>query len=357
MNLIDKKYFLMAVSGSETKEISPTDIAVKCPVCGDSKTHRNEKRLHIYEKNHDTRVGCFNGDCPVGQRNVYSFLRDFYPSLFTAYKREKFQENIQNFKAFSNNLNPLNTSSVKNDEPVDVFAGIKSRPESSKDLKKVRTVKTVNLVTQDFGQYFTDIEKSPSALKYVQGRGYSYNPNDFGKWYYANLEMSIGERKYFLKDFLVIPLYDCNNKMYGFYSRSLNDKKFYTYMNSANVGYKVWNYFNINPDETCYVTEGIFDAISLYVSGFKNVIASMGAKISDEVLHSLKDPVFCLDNDKTGKCNALEYAKRGYKILVYPDLEQKDLNEMLLSDVNIHSLISENVFSGIMAQIKLRNKL
>lgn len=340
MDTIDKKYFLMAVSGSEIKDISSSDIAVKCPVCGDSKIHRNEKRLHLYEKNHKTRVGCFNGDCPVGQRNVYSFLRDFFPSLFTSYKREKFQANLDSFKTFKEQ----NTAE-------DVF----------KDLK-VQKTKTITrefpkLVTQDLSQYFEPLEKSSKALEYVKSRGYDYFEGNFGKWYHANINLTIGKREYFLRDFLIIPLY-IQGKMYGFYSRSLNDKKFYTYMNDFNVGYKIWNYFNIDLERPCYITEGIFDAISLWKSGFKNVIAGMGANVPDEIIKTLKKPVFCLDNDKTGKFNALKYAKKGYDILIYPDsIQQKDLNEMLIAGLNIQELVNNNVASGIMAEVKLRNTL
>ena len=349
MNTIDKKYFLMAVSGSETKEISPTDIAVKCPVCGDSKMHRNEKRLHIYEKNHDTRVGCFNGDCPVGQRNVYSFLRDFYPELFTMYKREKFQENLNSFKTFRTNGST---------EPVDVFANIKK----VKNVKNIETSKSPKrdypkIVTQDLSKYFEPVENSSKAMEYIKSRGYSYNENDFGKWYHANVDLTIGAREYHLQDFLVIPLY-IQGKMYGFYSRSLNDKKFYTYMNDFNVGYKVWNYFNVDLEKPCYITEGIFDAIALWEAGFKNVMACMGANLPDDILRTLKEPVFCLDNDKTGKLNNLKYTQKGLRVLVYPDdLVQKDLNEMFVAKVDIKDLVQTNVFKGIMAEIKLRSKL
>ena len=68
---IDIKYFKLAV-GNATKD-SDTDIAVKCPICGDSKIHKNSKRLHLYQKNNITLVKCFNGGCEVNN-NMYNFL-------------------------------------------------------------------------------------------------------------------------------------------------------------------------------------------------------------------------------------------------------------------------------------------
>lgn len=343
----------MAVSGSEFKEISNKDIAVRCPVCGDSQIHRHEKRLHLYEKNNETRVGCFNGDCPVGQRNVWTFLRDFYPDLFIAYKREKFRENLNSFQSFTKAAQNTN-------EAVDVFAGLtqSKKPLQKRNEDETTVPNAIKIVSQDFSKYFTKLDKVASAMSYVSCRGYQYNATDFGSWYHANIDLTIGDRKYMLHDYLLIPLYTADLQMYGFYSRSLKDKKFYTYMNPANIGYKVWNYFNIDCNKTCYITEGIFDAISLWKFGFKNVIASMGAKISDEVLKTLKDPVFCLDNDKTGKFNALNAAKDGHKVLIYPkQIRHKDLNEMLLNNIDLHNLIQNNVASGIMAQIKLRGQM
>jgi DNA primase len=82
--------------------------------------------------------------------------------------------------------------------------------------------------------------------------------------------------------------------MYGFYSRSIGTKMFCTYNNELNIGYKVWNWFNVDKTKTVYIFEGIFDGIS---SGLTNIIALMGAKLPDERLKELKDPVFCLDND------------------------------------------------------------
>lgn len=343
LDSIDKKYFMMALSGVPSKVISDNDISFKCPVCGDSRIHRNEKRLHIYEKNHETRVGCFNGDCAVGQRNVYTFLRDFYPVLFTQYKTEKFKERLDSLSNKSDNS-----------EISDVFAGLSKKTSGTSST--IQNAVECPLKTQNVCKFFEDVKTNQIALDYMKNRGYDYNESDFGKFYYANIDLTIGEKVYPLRNFLVIPLY-YNNQIYGFYSRSLDSKQFYTYMNEANLGYKVWNYFNIDKAKPVYITEGIFDAISLYVSGIKNVIACLGAKISDERLAELSEPIFVLDNDKTGKLNALQYLDKGYKTVIYPDIKQKDTNEMLLNKIDLKSLVLKNTFSGILGKVKLFKKL
>ena len=58
--------------------------------------------------------------------------------------------------------------------------------------------------------------------------------------------------------------------MYGFYSRSIENKLFYTYMNYKNICYKICNWFNINKELPVFIYESIFDAIS---GGLSNSIA------------------------------------------------------------------------------------
>lgn len=328
LDYTDKKYFKIAVSDAMSKDVSDSDIAVRCPICGDSKIHKNEMRLHLYEKNGITFVHCFNGDCAVGQTNMYGFLKRFYPDLFNQYKREKFNSVLKNIK-----------------DTGDVFKNL--------NLKKQETVKEVKpVITQDLSLYFNELDQS--TLDYIQSRHYTYKESNFGKWYIGNNPLKIGDRIYYLKDCLIIPLY-YKTEMYGFYSRSIKDKKFYTYMNEANMGYKVWNWFNIDKNQPVYIFEGIFDAISAWSCELKNVVACMGAKIPDERLKELKYPVFCLDNDKTGLNNMIKYSDK-YQVVVW-DNQFKDCNEMLINGLNVKDEIVNNTYSGILAQIKIRSKL
>ena len=58
------------------------DIACKCPVCGDSRTRRNLKRLHLYQKGDVINVNCFNGDCSVKNMTPYRFFQDYNTRIF-----------------------------------------------------------------------------------------------------------------------------------------------------------------------------------------------------------------------------------------------------------------------------------
>jgi len=160
---------------------------------------------------------------------------------------------------------------------------------------------------------------------------------------------------YKITNAIVIPLYH-KSEMYGFYSRSIHEKTFFTHMNDANIGYKIWNWFNVDKTKPVFIFEGIFDAIS---SGLPNVIAAIGAKIPDDRIKELDNPVFVYDNDKTGLLNSLAMSKLGHKVYIQPNnLKQKDMNALKTeTQLNVSDVIESNIYIGIMAEIRIKEKL
>ena len=319
----DIKFFKMAVGQVKTE--NEHDIVARCPICGDSRYNKNKARLHLYEKSGVTLVNCFNGDCRCQNMSMYKFLKTFYPSLLFQYKQELFKENLKNVK--------------------DDYFG---RAEWLDNNITKKEVHNPGILTIDLSKYFSDISK---GFDYLKSRGFEYT-EEFGKWYFGNQDLVIDEKKYKLTNSLIIPLY-INGKMYGFYSRNIKEKIFYTFIHPSAIGYKIWNWFNVDKDKPVYIFEGIFDALSAYKCGIKNVIACMGAKIPDERLKELKDPIFCLDNDKTGLKNMLEYSKK-YKVCAFKS-DYKDCNEMLLNNIDVKDVILSNISTGIIAQVKIRS--
>jgi len=128
-------------------------------------------------------------------------------------------------------------------------------------------------------------------------------------------------------------------------------------MNKANIGYKIWNWFNIDKSKPVYIFEGIFDALSL---GYNNVIAAIGATIPIERIKELKEPIFVSDNDKTGVLNSIKYSNLGHKVYIQPSkYREKDLNQLKLNNrgLDLKKIVDENLFSGMMAEIRLKEKL
>lgn len=330
LDRLDVKYFKLAIGLDSIGKENDVDITARCPVCGDSRSHKNKKRLHLYIKNGVTNVNCFNGDCAVHNKTMYSFLRDFFPALIGQYKKEQFGTTVEKL--------------ARGDS--DVFS----------QFKKVEEKKESEVLVHDLTPYLRDIAEVPEALAYLAGRGYTYRESRYGKWYYGYQDLKIGETLYKITDAIVIPLY-YEGKMYGFYSRNIHNKVFFTYMHDANIGYKLWNWFNIKKDQPVFIYEGIFDAIA---GGLPNSIALMGAKMPEERLNELKYPVFVLDNDKTGMINSIEYAKRGHQVFIQPEqYKEKDMNDLLMNhkDLDVSLMIQNNLHTGIAAEVRIKSRL
>lgn len=329
---VDIRYFKQAVGAFISSE-TDSDISAKCPICGDSKKKHAKARLHLYEKNNMTFINCFNEGCAAQNKNVYSFLRDLFPELLPAYKKETFNDTISDIKESRNKDSEWSLKDLLS------------------DLAKTEPVEEVcPVLTQDLSMYFDDISGTP-GVNYLLNRNIIYDES-FGKWYFGKQNLEISGTFYNLVSNVIVPLY-YKDEMYGFYSRSIDKKDFVTYMNDVNVGYKVWNWFNVNKSEPVYIFEGIFDAIS---SGEKNIIALLGARLPDDRLKELNNPVFCLDNDRTGINNMIKYAKMGYTVYVQPnDLHEKDMNELVLSHGSVN--IKDNLYTGLSAITRLKAKL
>lgn len=339
LNPVDVRYFKIAVGLDRIKHESSCDISARCPICGDSRYSKNKARLHLYEKNGITLVNCFN-ECSCVNKPVWKFLRDYYPNLLSSYRRETFGNKIETLKNENGDLSGL-VGDLDFDTPLD------SDSKCTENNTKYSFQKPEILF--DLSSKF---EKSQEALEYVESRGLEWFPN-LGDIYVSRVSLTIDGRFYNLKDFIIIPLY-CGDKWYGFYSRSLKEHKFYTYIPERNTGFKIWNLYNIDPSKPIYVFEGIFDALTAYNSGFTNVVACMGAKLPLEMFSNC-ELIFALDNDVTGLKNSLAYAKRNYKVVIYNN-DIKDLNEMYQKNISIKDTLS-NTDTGISAVVKLQGRL
>ena len=350
LDRIDIKYFKIAVGNSNIKE-TDSDIAVSCPVCGDSRTNRNSRRLHLYKKGDHTGVNCFNGDCAVENKTVFSFLRDFFPNHLSSYRREKFQDNMHQLSS-SGSEDVFNFGVTKEPEKETQFDWETS--EVADFDNPVNSVKSF-----DLRPFITPLREVPVALDYIKSRGLTYDPELYGEFFYGTQELNIDDTVYKIKNNIIIPLYaDIKDpsSMYGFYARNISEKFFCTYMADINIGYKVWNFFNIDNTKEVYIFEGIFDAIA---SGLDNVIALMGAKLPEDRLKEINHPVFVLDNDRTGLLNSIEYARKGCRVYIQNKYTQKDINSLMQEnpDLDVTSFIKKNLYSGILAEVNIKQKL
>ena len=329
---INVKYFKFAV-GSDIGKETPNDISAKCIICGDSEKDSRKKRLHLYRKsNYDTDiVHCFNCEW---KGNMYSFLKETNSNLFEQYKKETREANFNNLKQ-------------KKETPQPEISYNYSSKKEKKD--KIKTFKLPNELIK--------ASENNRARDYLENRLV-----DVDEFYYAPSDIKFQGKYLPIKDSIVIPLWYNTDKwlVYGFQARSIEGKRFHTYIPEENSGLKIWYGGKFGErGNIVLVAESVFDAMSM---GFKKegIGAVLGASENSYFKEHFHNVVYCLDNqriDPTSKEKSKELLKKGEYVFVWPkSIQEKDFNALLKSGMpkeEIKQMIIENTFRGIKGMSKL----
>ena len=117
---------------------------------------------------------------------------------------------------------------------------------------------------------------------------------------------------------VVIPIFNVNKKVIGFGGRTIEKDGFPKYINSPEspIFSKRLSLFGIDKTkkyiaekDEAFIVEGYFDFISLYASGLKNVVSTLGTSVTEEQLSKLRNYTenitLMLDGDEAGIKSAL----------------------------------------------------
>ena len=149
---------------------------------------------------------------------------------------------------------------------------------------------------------------------------------------------------------IIIPLF-YQNTLVGFQGRALgpNKIKYITIMLDDDAP-KIYGLDEIQKTQTVYITEGPFDSTFI-----RNSIALCGAD-GDISKWGINNAVWIYDNEPR---NAEIHSRisrvidRGEKVVIWPStINEKDINEMVLSGLNVQSVIESNIYSGLEAKLK-----
>jgi DNA primase len=115
------------------------------------------------------------------------------------------------------------------------------------------------------------------------------------------------------RDRLIIPIHDVRGRVIAFGGRALATDAQAKYLNSPETtlfhkGSIVFNFHRARQPAhetgSVVVVEGYLDAISLYQSGLKAVVATMGTSFTEEQTQTLwklsDEPIICFDGDRAG---------------------------------------------------------
>lgn len=355
LDFVDIKYFKLAIPGPYKE--SPLDVAAKCPICGDSKYKKSVKRLHLYEKQGVTLVHCFNGDCELNtQMGLGNFLKIYKPELLLPYKTENFKFKINSVESAVESKAEIET--MKScfgdvDSNINSETNITSNANNSSDILNANNSSDIPNETNTENQFkYIDLKSVldtniSKQIEFLKSRGFNEYTIDFLNFYNGTKSFNLNGVYYGIKDYLVIP-FSKDSNYYGFYARSLTEKRFINF--TLNQNYGVWNLFNVDLNKPVFIFEAILDALSFrQIYKTNQIIALNTSTIAKNVLDLIKYPFFCLDNDKVGIEKMIKYNSiQNSHFICYPnDLKQKDFNEILQNNIKIE-LVFKKGFNALL---------
>ena len=315
MDLVDSKYIgLVSSRLQKFKRVKSNLYNFRCPICGDSQKHKNKARGYLYDVKNNTNFKCHNCGASMSLNN---FLKQVDPVLHKSYSLEKFKEGHtgRNFVV---------------DEPVFKF-------EAPKFKQKMDLPKAI---------------ENPKGCGYLMARQL-----DPSKFYYAkNFKKFVNKLKPTFEDEtydeerIIIPLYYEKN-LIGFQGRSLGPSKvkYITVMLDDDAP-KIYGLDNIKRDAPVYVTEGPFDSTFI-----RNAIAMCGSD-ADVSRWGIDNPVWIYDNEPRNREITNRISKTidaGHSVVIWPtDIDDKDINDMVMSGKDVQSVIESNIYSGLEAKLK-----
>ena len=153
------------------------------------------------------------------------------------------------------------------------------------------------------------------------------------------------------KERLILPFFDEDGNLFGIQGRSLEkDQIRYITLLFDKSKPKLFGLEQVDMDKLHVVVEGPID--SLFV---KNSIAMAGSDLPDNKYKT--NSIICFDNEPRSNEIVSKMRKSlesGYKTVIWPDsITQNDINDMVLANLDVNTIIHQNVYSGLAGILKL----
>lgn len=315
MNHIDSKFIGLISSRLEKfKRIKSNLYNFRCPVCGDSKKNKSKTRGYLYAMKADVNFKCHNCGASMTFSNFLKYLDTVIHKQYV----------FERFKTNSSGRGTVVEKPTFNFEAPKFKTSIKL-PRASEHPRP--------------SGYLTARKLDPKNFYYAQ----------HFKEFVNSLKPTFDSTKYD-EERIVIPLYYKKN-LIGLQGRAIdpNPVKYLTVMLDDDAP-KIYGLDNIKTDVPVYVTEGPFD--SAFVC---NAIAMCGAD-ADVGKWGISNPVWIYDNEPRNREITNRIAKTidaGDSVVIWPNgIDDKDINDMVMSGLDVQSVIDSNTYSGLEAQLK-----
>jgi transcription elongation factor Elf1 len=315
MDFVDVKYInLISSRFQKFKKVKNNLYNFRCPICGDSQRNKNKARGYLYQVKNNTNFKCHNCGINISFNN---FLKQIDSVIYKQYIFDKFKEGHtgKNFTV---------------EEPVFHFEAPQFKPKlnlpKAKENQKAKSYLENRKINPD-KFYYTDKFKSwTNSLKEVFDNTTKDEPR------------------------IIIPLF-YQNTLVGFQGRALDPSKIkYITVMLRDDAPKIYGLDEVQKNKTVYVTEGPFDSTFIC-----NAIAMCGAD-GDVSKWGIDDPVWIYDNEPRNSeilSRISRAIEMGQKVVIWPSsIKEKDINDMVLSGLNVQNVIESNVYSGLEAKLK-----
>jgi transcription elongation factor Elf1 len=315
MDFVDVKYInLISSRFQKFKKVKSNLYNFRCPICGDSQKNKNKARGYLYQVKNNTNFKCHNCGVNISFNN---FLKQIDSVIYKQYTFEKFKEGHtgRNFTV---------------DEPVFKFEEPKFKPKLN--LPKASE-------TPDAKEYLVKRKLNPDKFYYT---------DKFKSW--TNSFKDVFDDTTKDEPRIIIPLF-YQNTLVGFQGRALgfSKVKYITVMINDDAP-KIYGLDEIEKSKTVYITEGPFDSTFI-----RNAIALCGAD-GDVSKWGIGDCVWIYDNEPRNSeivSRISNTINRGEKVVIWPsNIIEKDINDMILSGLDVQSVIELNTYSGLEAKLK-----
>lgn len=336
MNLyIDRKYIGLVqyrLDGFTQKK--PDLYTFRCPFCLDSKKSKTKKRGFIYKlKNVESYAyRCHN----CGMSTSFGHLLESIDNAaYKQYVLDKYCSGANGHVAvekptFSNlkgNAAEYFRNHPKNLSISSIYNLAENHPARSYILHRRIPEKFWNEI------YYTD-------------KFYDFMNADFPDHGKSEKELPNDER-------IVLLYTDQSGYVTHVAGRSLGESSLrYITVKVSDVDRKIFGTHRLDSSRPAYVVEGQFD--SFFIA---NCVASGDANLSGVVdFFSTGDWTLIFDNEPRNKqiVKGLERAiDKGYKVVIFPQgIEAKDINDMVLSGIDVNELVRQNTYKGAQAMLK-----
>lgn len=323
MDFVDSNYIGQLSSHVQKfKKVKNNLYNFRCPICGDSQKNKNKARGYIYQVKNNANFKCHNCGSSLSLGNL---LKKIDPQLHKQYVLEKFKEGHAG-KSFVTKEPEFNFEKPAFEKKLDI-----NLPKVSECLEPLGYLIARKLdpdkfyYTETFKAWINSIKPTFESTKYDEPR-------------------------------IIIPLI-YNNTLVGVQGRSIkvntaNSVKYITIMFEDDAP-KIYGLDNITTENTVYVTEGPFDSTFI-----PNAIAMCGAD-ADISKWGISNPVWIYDNEPRNREIVTRIQRTidsGGRLVIWPEnIDDKDINDMIMSGLDVQSMIESNTYSGLEAKLKFTN--